>query len=310
MQETNLTVQNLSKSFGRVQAVKNLSFTVEPGRVTGFLGPNGAGKTTTLQILLALVRQDSGTALIKNRRYDALKSPMKVVGAHLDSSNIHPGRTGRAHMRIACAEGGLDPRRIDPLLDLVGMMDAADRRAGGYSLGMLQRLGLATAMLGDPSVLLLDEPANGLDPEGMRWLRGFLQALANDGRTVFLSSHLLGEIQQMAQDVIIINHGELVTAGSVEELEKHQGTSVIVASEDTAALRRTLEAARLSFAPVDASRPSSQNGISVPGAYQVEGVRSEVVGHAALAAGVPLTHLSEKTTGLEDLFLTLTGGAK
>ena len=168
MKQLSLEVRNLSKSFGQVKAVQNLSFTVAPGRVTGFLGPNGAGKTTTLRILLDLVHADQGTALFGGKRYTELGHPMSSVGALLESGAVHPGRTGRDHMRVACAEGGLSSSRIEPLLQLVGLTGAADRRAGGYSLGMLQRLGLATALLGDPSVLILDEPANGLDPEGMR----------------------------------------------------------------------------------------------------------------------------------------------
>lgn len=309
MKQLSLEVRNLSKSFGQVKAVQNLSFTVAPGRVTGFLGPNGAGKTTTLRILLDLVHADQGTALFGGKRYTELGHPMSSVGALLESGAVHPGRTGRDHMRVACAEGGLSSSRIEPLLQLVGLTGAADRRAGGYSLGMLQRLGLATALLGDPSVLILDEPANGLDPEGMRWLRSLLQGFAQQGRTVFLSSHLLGEIQQMAQDVVIINEGRLVGAGSVDDLEKRQGVTVLVSSPYPEALKSALTAARFTFA-LESSDQLGAAAPDVPSMFEVSGVGADAVGQAALAAGVPLLHLSEHTTGLEDLFLDLVGGSK
>lgn len=305
MQTPPLRFENLSKNFGEVRAVNDLTFTVEPGRVTGFLGPNGAGKTTTLRMLLGLIAPSGGRALIGDRLYSALEDPMKVVGAHLDSGSFNPGRTGRNHMRVACAEGGIDPAAINPLLDLVGMRDAADRRMGGYSLGMQQRLGLATALLGDPAVLVLDEPANGLDPEGIRWLREFLRTLAGQGRTVFLSSHLLGEIQQMAHDVVIINHGRLVTAGSVKDLEQIDGSRVLVDAPDREALLRALQAARLSVAP-SAGLSGDPNS---PGLV-VTGTSSQAVGQVALVAGIPLNHLSEQTSGLEDLFMNLVGGTQ
>lgn len=307
MKKLSLEVRNLSKSFGKVKAVQNLSFTVAPGRVTGFLGPNGAGKTTTLRILLDLVRADQGSALFGGQKYTELTHPMVTVGALLDSGSVHPGRTGRDHMRVACAEGGLSPARIAPLLKLVGLTGAADRRTGGYSLGMLQRLGLATAMLGDPSVLILDEPANGLDPEGIRWLRSLLRGFAKQGRTVFLSSHLLGEIQQMAHDVVIIDQGKLVGAGSVEDLEKRQGVSVMVSSSYPDALESALRAARFTFT-TSTPDPDAAPLPGAPPVFEVSGVGADGVGHAALAAGVPLTHLSEHTSGLEDLFMSLVGG--
>ena len=310
MKQLSLEVQNLSKSFGSVKAVQDLSFTVAPGRVTGFLGPNGAGKTTTLRILLDLVHADQGTALFGGKRYTELRHPMSAVGALLDSGSVHPGRTGHNHMRVACAEGGLNPARIAPLLKLVGLTDAADRRAGGYSLGMLQRLGLATALLGDPAVLILDEPANGLDPEGIRWLRSLLQGFAKQGRTVFLSSHLLGEIQQMAQDVVIINEGKLVQAGSVEDLEKRQGTTVLVSSPYPEALDSALKIARFTYSLAQPDGESQDAHPHQPPTFEVSGVGAEDVGTAALAGGIPLTHLSEHTTGLEDLFMTLVGGSK
>lgn len=301
MQTSTLQVQHLSKRFGNIHAVDDLSFEVRPGRVTGFLGPNGAGKTTTLRMLLGLITPSSGTAQVQGKSYTSLPKPMTVVGAHLDSGNFHPGRTGRNHMRVAAAEGGVDASSIDHLLELVGMSDAADRRMGQYSLGMLQRLGLATAMLGDPEILILDEPANGLDPEGIRWLRGFLKSLAEQGRTIFLSSHLLGEIQLMAHDVVIINHGKLVTAGSVRELEAMQDSAVLVDSTDPEALREALSAANMQV-----SMTAQVEGIEAP-RITVLGSPAEAVGQVALVAGLPLTHLSEKTSGLEDLFINLVG---
>ncbi len=297
MQTPTLEVRNLSKDFGSVKAVNDLSFTVHPGSVTGFLGPNGAGKSTTLRILLGLVNATSGQALIGGKPYSKLSDPLMLVGAHLDVHSFHPGRTGRDHMKVACAAAGLSPERIDPLLELVSMTDAANRRMGGYSMGMQQRLGLATALLGNPSVLVLDEPANGLDPEGIRWLRGFLLDFASKGKSVLLSSHLLSEIQQMAQDVVIINHGKLVKAGTVSELEKLQGGVVTVSSTASEALGSALTAAHFDFGLIN-------------GGFAVRGTTSEDIGQLALAAGIPLTHLSEETTGLEDLFIGLVGDAQ
>ncbi|WP_344935642.1 ABC transporter ATP-binding protein [Sphaerisporangium flaviroseum] len=213
-----ITVTHLSKSFGRVRAVEDLSFTVEPGRVTGFLGPNGAGKTTTLRMILGLVEPTSGTAVIGDRPYTRLSAPIATAGAVLEATAFHPGRTARIHLLALCTAAGIPLGRADQVLKVVDLADAADRRVGGFSLGMRQRLALASALLGDPLVLILDEPANGLDPAGIHWLRGFLRDLAAEGRTVLLSSHLLAEMEQTADDLIIINGGRLVTEGTVDEL--------------------------------------------------------------------------------------------
>jgi ABC-2 type transport system ATP-binding protein len=213
-----LRMRDLRKQFGQVRAVDGLTIDVEPGRVTGFLGPNGAGKTTTMRMLLGLVEPTSGTALIGNQRYRDLPNPRRVVGAVLEAGSAHPARTGRDHLRILALAAGVGDRRVDEVLELVGLAGAAGRRAGGYSLGMRQRLSLAAALLGDPSVLLLDEPANGLDPEGMAWLRGLLRSLADDGRTVMLSSHVLSEVAQTADDVLILNGGHPKYAGSLSGL--------------------------------------------------------------------------------------------
>jgi ABC-2 type transport system ATP-binding protein len=210
-----ISLQGLTKSFGRVRAVDDLSLTVPAGEVTGLLGPNGAGKTTTLRMLLGLVRPDRGLALIGDRPYAELTAPVTVVGAVLDSTAFHPGRTARVHLGALCRAAGLPRGRVAEVLDIVDLVAAADRRVGGFSLGMRQRLALASALLGEPAVLVLDEPANGLDPEGMHWLRGFLRALAADGRTVLVSSHGLAELNRMADRVVVIDHGRLVAEAPV-----------------------------------------------------------------------------------------------
>jgi ABC-2 type transport system ATP-binding protein len=210
-----IAVNGLGKSFGKVQAVHDVSFTVSPGSVTGFLGPNGAGKTTTLRMILGLVTPTSGNATIDGKQYVDLPAPAKSVGAVLESTAFHPGHTARAHLRALSTAAGIDRARIDEVLTTVDLEDAADRRIGGFSLGMRQRLAIACALLGDPGVLVLDEPANGLDPEGIHWLRGFLRALAVDGRTVLVSSHVLAEMDQTADHVIIVNHGRLIAAGPI-----------------------------------------------------------------------------------------------
>lgn len=215
---TTITVAGLGKSFGRVHAVRGLSFEVEAGIVTGFLGPNGAGKTTTLRMILGLVRPDAGEARIGDRRYAELEHPIRRVGAVLESTAFHPGRTARVHLAALCAAAGMDDARVPVVLRQVGLADAADRRVGGFSLGMRQRLALASALLGDPGVLILDEPANGLDPEGVHWLRGLLRELAAEGRTVLVSSHGLAEMEQTADHVVIIEAGRLVAQGPVAEL--------------------------------------------------------------------------------------------
>ena len=211
-------VYGLVKRFGPVAAVDGLSFDVQPGTVTGFLGPNGAGKTTTLRMLLGLVNPDAGTATIDGRAYRELPEPLHQVGAVLEASSFHPGRTARAHLRIQALAADADPSRAEDVLDLTGLADAADRRIGGFSLGMRQRLGLATALLADPEVLILDEPANGLDPEGVRWLRGLLRGFAAEGGTVLVSSHQLAEVAQTVDSVVIVDHGRLVAQGPVAEL--------------------------------------------------------------------------------------------
>jgi ABC-2 type transport system ATP-binding protein len=215
---TDVSVRGLTKRFGSVHAVEDLSFDVPTGKVTGFLGPNGAGKTTTLRMALGLVGPTAGEALIGGRRYADLPHPRREVGALLEATGFHPGRKGRDHLRILAQQAGCGRGRVDEVLKLVELTDAADRRVGGYSLGMRQRLGLASALLGDPGVLIFDEPANGLDPAGMAWLRGLLRGLAAEGRTVLVSSHVLSEVEQTVDQVVIINEGRLRYAGTLGNL--------------------------------------------------------------------------------------------
>jgi ABC-2 type transport system ATP-binding protein len=216
---TDVSIRGLTKHFGKVQAVTDLSFEVPSGRVTGFLGPNGAGKTTTLRMALGLVQPTSGEALIGGRHYADLDRPRQVVGALLEATGFHPGRRGRDHLRVLAQAAGVPPKRVEEVLDLVELTEAADRRVGGYSLGMRQRLGLASALLGDPRVLILDEPANGLDPAGISWLRGLLRGLAAQGRAVVISSHVLSEVEQTADAVVIVHEGRLRYSGPLDGLE-------------------------------------------------------------------------------------------
>ena len=222
-----IAVQALTKRYGAVTAINDLSFRIAAGRITGFLGPNGAGKSTTMRILLGLARPTSGHATIDGQPYARLRDPLRHVGAVLDANVFHPGRSGRTALRIAARPAGIPHSRVDEVLDLVGLANAARRRVGGYSLGMRQRLALAAALLGDPETLVLDEPATGLDPEGVAWLRGLLRRLAAEGRTVFVSSHLLAELAQTVDDVVVINHGRLVAHGPmVDLLDRTEATSL------------------------------------------------------------------------------------
>ena len=221
-----IVARNLTKRFGSVTAVDALSFEVVPGRVTGFVGPNGAGKSTTLRMLLGLVEPSEGSATVLGSPYASLERPMTAVGAVLEVQSFHPLRTGRNHLRVLAAASGIDDARVDAVLDLVDLREAARRKAGGYSLGMRQRLGLAGALLGDPSVLILDEPANGLDPHGIRWLRTTLRAVADDGKAVLVSSHLLAEMARVADDVIVIDRGRLLRRGDIDELTDGGATSL------------------------------------------------------------------------------------
>jgi ABC-2 type transport system ATP-binding protein len=286
--------EGVSKHFGSVQAVNDLSFTVEPGRVTGFLGPNGAGKTTSLRMLLGLVRPTSGSATFGGTAYRDLERPLATVGAALEAASFHPGRSARNHLRVYAQAAGIPASRVDRVLEQVGIAQYADRRVGGYSLGMRQRLGLASALLGDPGVLVLDEPVNGLDPEGIRWIRGFLREMADEGRTVLVSSHLLSEVQQSVDDVVILAKGRLVHRGSLASLGADSTVRTTVDSPDRTALRAALTDTGLQF-------EESPAGIVVHDADATE------VGRIAHLARVQLNELHAQESGLEDRFLALVG---
>ncbi|MGY1821101.1 ABC transporter ATP-binding protein [Geodermatophilus sp. SYSU D00079] len=291
-------VRGLTKTFGAVRAVDDLTFTVEPASVTGFLGPNGAGKTTTMRMVLGLERPDSGTATFNGAPYTSLPAPVRTVGAVLETA-FHPARSGRNHLRVYCRAAGLPVSRADDVLAQVGLADAGGRRAGGYSLGMRQRLALATALLGDPSVLVLDEPANGLDPEGIQWLRGFIRHLAHDqGRTVLVSSHLLSEMEHTADRVVIVGAGRLVREGSIAELRTGaQGEgAVLVRGPEPARLAEALQAAGLVV------RRGDDGLVTVTGATPAE------VGARAFRAGLELHELRAESSGLEELYFRLTAG--
>lgn len=292
-----IAVQNLSKQFGAVSAVQNLSFTVEPGSVTGFLGPNGAGKTTTLRMLLGLVTPTNGTATINGRPHDQLGNPARVVGSVLENEGFHPGRTARNHLRVYSAAIGMPDQRVEEVLGLVGLSSAADRKAGGFSLGMRQRLALATALLGDPQVLVLDEPTNGLDPEGILWLRNFLRAYAREGRTVLVSSHLLNEVQQTIDQVVIISQGMTRYNGSLEQLRKSNQSRVLVQPSDANALVTALQEGGV-----------TQVSPNPDGRVAVSGATVQQIGDLAAKAGVALYGMEEETADLERMFFQLTQG--
>jgi ABC-2 type transport system ATP-binding protein len=296
-QNGQIVISNLTKVYNTVRAVDDLSFTVRPGRVTGFLGPNGAGKTTTLRMLLNLVRPTGGTATIGGVRYADLHDPIRHVGAVLEASSAHKGRTGRNHLRVICQSAGVPPARADEVLALVGITAAGKRKFKGYSLGMRQRLGIAAALIGDPQVLILDEPANGLDPEGIRWMRDLLKLLASQGRTILVSSHLLSEMELLADDIVIIAAGKLVRQGTV--------TQVLDSMAHSGRVRvRTPDADKL-IAALDgtATVETGEDGVLL-----VSGAEAPAVGAAALRAGVELHELVTDRPDLEAVFLELTKG--
>ena len=290
-----IEVSGVSKRFGSTLAVDDLSFTVERGHITAFLGPNGAGKTTTLRILLGLVNATGGTATIDGKAYGALEDPVGTVGAVLDGGMLHPGRSGRNHLRGLARASGVAEARVDELLELVALTDAANRRAGGYSLGMRQRLGLAAALLGDPEVLVLDEPANGLDPQGIRWLRDFLRTLAGEGRAVLVSSHVLAEVAQTADEVVVIAHGKSVAQAPLAELTARSGGGMRVAGPDAG---RLAEALRADGAEVhtDGER-----------AIVVRGRSGEEIGRLIAQGGIVISELAPVGSSLEEIFFELTG---
>jgi ABC-2 type transport system ATP-binding protein len=292
-QSARVEVADLTKKFGSLTAVNKLSFSVEPGRITGFLGPNGAGKTTTLRMLLGLVRPTSGSATIGGLPYSHLQAPQRVVGAALEATSFHPGRSGRDHLRVMADTAGVGKKRVEEMLELVGLPAAAGQRAGGYSMGMRQRLALAGALLGDPQVLLLDEPANGLDPEGIRWLRMLLRHLSGQGKTILISSHMLAEVEQTVDDVVIIANGKLIRAGAINDLPTEHVCTV-----------RTSEPQEL----IAALRTSGMIATEVDGSIQVIGRDLVRIGDIAWRAGLPVHELRANENDLEKLFFELTSG--
>jgi ABC-2 type transport system ATP-binding protein len=297
MADLAIQFEGLSKRFGKVEAVKDLSFSVEFGRVTGFLGPNGAGKSTTLRTLLGLIHPNAGSASFGGVSYEQLRHPSSHVGAVLEEASFHPGRSGRNHLRVLAAAGGHPQGRVQQVLDQVGLSDAADRRVKGYSMGMRQRLAIAAALLGDPDVLILDEPANGLDPPGIRWMRELLRFEAGRGRAVLVSSHLLSEVSQSVDDVIVISHGVLRASGRLDQ---------VLGGEDAPITRvRAREADRLAGLLREqhhAVEPEADGSLLVPGAAP------EVVGEVAAEHRVALSELVAVSRSLEDVFFELTEG--
>ncbi|HEX7304207.1 ABC transporter ATP-binding protein [Lentzea sp.] len=288
----------LTKRYGRTVAVDDLSFTVQPGRVTGFLGPNGAGKSTTMRMILGLDRPTAGRVLIDGKPYTELKRPLQTVGALLDAKWVHPNRSARAHLKWLAVSNGLPKTRVDAVLEAVGLTQVASKNAGGFSLGMSQRLGIAAALLGDPKVLLFDEPVNGLDPEGILWIRTFMQNLAAEGRTVLVSSHLLSEMALTASELVVIGRGKLITQSTTQEfIDRSTGNTVLVRSPQLSQLGPLL---------VDKGFTVRDNA---DGALSVSGATSDQIGDIAAANGVVLHELSPQRGSLEEAFMQLTGDA-
>ncbi|GAB2975921.1 ABC transporter ATP-binding protein [Saccharothrix stipae] len=293
-----IEVRGLTRRYGDVLAVDELSFDVHPGKVTGFLGPNGAGKSTTMRVLLGLDRPTSGTALVNGRRYATFAEPLREVGALLDPGAVHPGRTGRSHLRVAARSNGIPRRRVEEVIERVGLERAARRRIKGYSLGMRQRLGIATALIGDPGVLVFDEPINGLDLDGVRWIRGLLRQLADEGRTVLVSSHLLSEMEQIADRLVVIGRGRLIADATTEQILSGLGqVQVRVHSPEPDRLVTSLRERGFEVRQVDGRE------------LRVEGSTAAEVGGLAHALNVALHHLSEVRQSLEDAYLELTNSS-
>ncbi|HUB98549.1 MAG TPA: ATP-binding cassette domain-containing protein [Solirubrobacterales bacterium] len=285
-----LEVRNLTKRYGKTVAVDDLSFAVEAGRVTGFLGPNGAGKTTTMRALLGLLRPSRGEALVEGRPPVAMQAPLETIGAALEATAFHPGRSGRNHLRCLAAAAKIPRSRVEEVLELVELSGAAKRRVKGYSLGMRQRLALAAALLGDPRILILDEPANGLDPQGMRWLRDLLRAQAAEGRTVLVSSHVLSEVDQTADELVVIRNGKLVSHTTLAEFTSSGVVPSRVRAADPERLATALTARGASVEPDD-------------GALLVSGLGGKEIGELALAEQIALHELSPQRSSLEQRFL-------
>ena len=295
-----IEVRGLTKEFGPTKAVEDLTFTVQPGMVTGFLGPNGAGKSTTMRMILGLDRPTAGTALIDGKPYHDLKQPLRTVGALLDAKWVHPNRSAKAHLQWMAASNGIPMSRVDEVLRLVGLTEVAGKKAGGFSLGMSQRLGLAATLLGDPKVLLFDEPVNGLDPEGIVWIRKFMQRLAAEGRTVLVSSHLLSEMALTAEHLVVIGRGRLIADTTVKQfVDRSSESTVRVRSPQLDALRSALTSQGLTV---------REDGTSeLGGALIVLEATTDVVGQIAGSQGIVLHELAAQQGSLEDAFMKLTG---
>ena len=289
-----IEVENLTKRFRKTVAVDDLSFKIREGAITGFLGPNGAGKTTTLRVILGLVHPTAGRATVTGRLYRQLESPTQQVGAVLEATDFHPGRSGRNHLRVLAAATGIPRSRVEEVLQIVDLQGAAGRRAGGYSLGMRQRLSLAGALLGDPRILVLDEPANGLDPQGIRWLREFLRSLAAEGRTIFISSHVLAEVEQIVDEVVIIHRGKFVVQATTAELVARAAGGIRARSPQAEQLRAALEEAGVKVA-------SSEGDL-----LTLADATTAQVGEIAAAKGIVLHELVAESSSLEEAFLDLT----
>jgi ABC-2 type transport system ATP-binding protein len=289
-----IEVEGLTKRFGSTLAVDDLSFSVEPGRITGFLGPNGAGKSTTMRVILGLVKPTSGRTAVLGKQYRDLSEPVRRVGVLLETFDAHPGRSGRNHLRVLAVAGGIPRSRVDEVLALVDLREAGRRRVKGYSLGMRQRLGLAAALLGDPEVLVLDEPANGLDPQGIRWLRDFLRSLAGEGRTILISSHVLSEVAQTVDEVVIIHRGKLIRHAAMADVETMAAGSTIVRSPTAERLAEVLADAQIEATSL------ADGGLSVA-------APPERIGEIAAEHRIVLHELSVERASLEEVFLELTG---
>ncbi len=296
--DATVEARGLTKRYGATLAVDDLSFAVRPGLVTGFVGPNGAGKSTTLRLILGLDAPNAGSALVNGRPYADLDSPLREVGALLDARATHPGRSARDHLRWLAASNGLSRTRVDEVLALVGLEGAARRKVGGFSLGMAQRLGLAGALLGDPPILLLDEPVNGLDPEGIRWIRGLLRSLASEGRAVLVSSHLMTELEGTADHLIVIGRGRLLADASVSDL--------LDVAVDARVTVRTPEAARVMTVLAGAGAVVTSTAVDT---LSVVGLDAARIGDLAAEHGLRLYELSPQRASLEEAFFDLTGDA-
>jgi ABC-2 type transport system ATP-binding protein len=293
-----IEIRGLTKRYGRTVAVDDLTFTVDAGRVTGFVGPNGAGKSTTMRVLLGLDAPDAGDVLVGGRRYGDLAAPLTEVGALLDAGATHPGRRARSHLLWLARSNRLPARRVDDVLELVGLSAAGRKRTGGFSLGMAQRLGIAAAMLGDPPVLVFDEPANGLDPDGIRWIRGFLRGLADEGRTVFVSSHLMSELEGVADELVVIGQGRLIAQASVSEL--------LSSRSDGRVHVRTPQVTAVMAVLAGAGGVVTSTGAD---AIVVSGLEPERIAQLVAERGLRLDELYRERASLEDAFFDLTGDA-